>query len=209
MTRIVGIVPVVGREPLAHQTFGSGPLVERAISLIQPSCTSVAVVYGESFKQEPSHDSSVTVVTLPRDRAILVEFLASASQVLLHDPLCPLVPTSFVDDLVSRDSDRTWVGTRPVVDTVKATDGQAITKTVDRETLRVVCSPILVPARGLDAVGWGVEELSDFAMMVSLLRRSGPVELIDAPSASRRVEDVSGLELMESIDAVSHRTRER
>ena len=29
MSRILGIVPVVGREPLAHQVFGSSPLVER------------------------------------------------------------------------------------------------------------------------------------------------------------------------------------
>jgi hypothetical protein len=118
---------------------------------------------------------------------------------VLHDPLCPMTPPDFiaacVDVATARDV--VAVGVRPVTDTVKeVTDGR-LGRTVDRDGLVTVCSPIVLPARVVAALG--SRPATDFVALVSQLRSSYDVELVEAPPAARRVADEDDVRALEAL----------
>lgn len=121
-------------------------------------------------------------------------------RLVLADPLCPLVPAEFVMRLLANASEDTAVaGFRPVTDTVKTVVDDRIAGTIDRESLAIVASPVVLPRR------MPADEpppAHDFALLVTWLRGLGRVELVEAPAIARRVADESALRVLESLDAV-------
>jgi 2-C-methyl-D-erythritol 4-phosphate cytidylyltransferase len=209
MTHLLGVVPVVGRGPLVHGSLSGMPLVERAVALAASVCPTVLVVHADTERVILSARAGLDLVALPEEERVLRHHLQAADLVVIHDPLCPLVPESFVRRLVDNAAGAVMVAVRPVVDTIKATEDGVIAGTVDRERLRVVSSPLVVPAVLLAAVPDLGAALSDLPGLVETLRGQARVELVIAPSVSRRIEDSSSLRLMASVDAVAHRIRER
>lgn len=118
--------------------------------------------------------------------------------VVLHDPLCPLTPPDFIREVVATaESGAVAVGVRPVTDTVKRTAGRELGETVDRESLRQVCSPIALP-------GSVVEALSDwprgaFEEIVATLQQRWPVTYVEAPALARRVDSEESVEVLEAL----------
>jgi 2-C-methyl-D-erythritol 4-phosphate cytidylyltransferase len=209
MVRVLALVPLVGREPLVHGTLGGATLADRAVALVREVTDDVVVVTDETEpKLRWGHRADL--LSIPADLTALVGLLAVTEQVIVHDPLCPLVPGRFLRQLVEGERAPVRVGVRPVVDTVKATGEELVTGTVDRERLRMVSSPLVAPGSLLAELGEQLPAaLSDLTVLVSELRAENLVELVVAPSVSRRIEDTSGLRLLAAVDAVSHRIRER
>jgi 2-C-methyl-D-erythritol 4-phosphate cytidylyltransferase len=119
-------------------------------------------------------------------------------RLVLVDPLCPLIPAEFVRRLLLDDSGDTAVaGYRPVTDTVKTVVDARVAGTIDRESLAVVVSPVVLPARLPDDEP---PPTPDFALLVTWLRGRGPVRLVEAPAIARRVADLSALRVLESVD---------
>lgn len=215
MPDVLGLVPTLGRGPLVHEPFGAAPLFLAAVEILSGLANPpVMVVIGprQARLREAmaSHVTIVDVAECPQDEDRVRATIAGADFVVIHDPLCPLVPARFVRQLLLKArSRRVMVGVRPVVDTIKATINGAIAGTVDRDALRIVSSPVVVPGSRLAGVPDLTTALTHLGLLVQALRMDGGVELVVAPSSSRRVEDRSGLLLMASVDAVAHRTRER
>jgi 2-C-methyl-D-erythritol 4-phosphate cytidylyltransferase len=208
MVRLLALVPLVGRGSLVHGTLGGETLADRAVALLTGLADDVVVVADHTVPRRPQ-DRRTEQLSVPADAEALIGRLKVTERVVVHDPLCPLVPQHFVRQLVEGDPARVRVGVRPVVDTVKATGDELITGTVDRERLRMVSSPLVAPGSLLAELGERLPAaLSDLAVLVSALRQGATVELVVAPAVARRVEDTSGLRLLSAVDAVSHRTRE-
>lgn len=145
-------------------------------------------------------DAGVTAVDLGTEWAGLVD---SGEPFVLHDPLCPMTPAAFIAACVARAvaTGRVVVGVRPVTDTVKAVHDGAVGGTVDREGLRVVVSPIVLPADVVAAID--ALPTTDFAALADWLRESHPVDLVEAPPEARRVADADDVRLLEALTGPS------
>ncbi len=141
-------------------------------------------------------DAGVTAVDLGTEWAGVVE---SGEPFVLHDPLCPMTPAAFITECLARavDLDRVVVGVRPVTDTVKETADGFVGRTVDRDSLVAVASPVVLPG----SVVRQLESLpsSDFAELVVALQERFEVELVEAPPHARRVADESDVRLLEAL----------
>ena len=132
---------------------------------------------------------------------------------LVHDPLCPLAPVAHLVDVLerARRTDGSYTATaavHPVTDTVKTVhqddDGLAVAGTVDREALRTVSTPVVVPDR-CAALVTGTEGAPE---LVERLREHVDVTLVPAPPLARRVHDASGVQLVLGLrDVQEHRRR--
>ena len=161
--------------------LGDVSLVDRAVDLLDGTCSTVMVLRGD--------DAST--------RDDLLERLDSADLVVVHDPLCPLVPPAFVSGLVEQAaSGPPVVAVRPVVDTIKATRDGNVVDTIDRETLRVVSSPVVARPDDLLALGDPMTVIADPVLLAAGLRDRSDAHLVVAPPSARRVEDISGLRLL-------------
>lgn len=123
----------------------------------------------------------------------------SGAPVVLHDPLCPMVPPEFIAECAARayESKVVVVGVRPVTDTVKTVVDGVVTDTVDREGLRAVCSPVVLPA----AVAAALPALPSvhFEVLVPMLREHFPVALVPAPAEARRVASADDVRILEEL----------
>jgi 2-C-methyl-D-erythritol 4-phosphate cytidylyltransferase len=141
-------------------------------------------------------ESGVTPVDLGTEWAGLVD---GGEPFVLHDSLCPMTPGSFIAECLVRavETDTVVVGVRPVTDTVKVVRHGVIGETVDRDTLRTVASPVVLPARvvaELDAL-----PALDFVELVGLLEARFGVEYVEAPSSARRVTSPGDVALLEAL----------
>ena len=126
---------------------------------------------------------------------------AQGAALVVHDPLCPGTPVSFLRQAVreSGASGAVTVGVRPVTDTVRPTDGQdRLGDPVDRDGLWQVCSPVVVPAPVLRALA-GAPSTDDLAELVAGLRAGHEVRLVEAPAAALRVADESDVTVLEAL----------
>lgn len=127
------------------------------------------------------------------------EIALSGEPLVLHDPLCPMTPAEFIAACAVRAAteDVVVVAVRPVTDTVtQVTDG-ALGETVDRDSLRSICSPVVLPASVVAALP-SLPSVH-FDQLVPLLRQHFRIELVPAPAQARRVanqEDVTVLEAL-------------
>ena len=128
---------------------------------------------------------------------------------VVHDVLCPLVTGAFIAELCRRAEERpdaALVAVRPVTDTLKEVVDDRIERTIDREGLVSITSPVVLP-RALVTDPEDVPPVTDFAALVAWLRPRAHVELVRAPSLARRVEHAGAVHLLESLDEVGHRVR--
>jgi 2-C-methyl-D-erythritol 4-phosphate cytidylyltransferase len=187
----LGVVPVDGR--------GSLPF---------------ALVHGESLVAAASWALTTAGATL-FDYGVSFEAVQDAGEMLvIHDPLCPLTPASFLEEAIE-ESGRTGavvVGVRPVTDTVKEYDAGAapgssghpegpgtLGATLDRDELMCVTSPVVLPATVVSAL----DELDtdDLAVLVDTLTRRFPVRHLPAPPLGRRIMDEADLDVLAALSS--------
>ena len=124
----------------------------------------------------------------------------SGADLVLHDALCPMTPPAFVAACLARAraTGRPVVGVRPVTDTVKVVADGLVGQTLDRDDLRAVASPLVVPASVLATMTGPPSP--DPALAVADLAAAGhPVETIEAPPEGRRVASADDLRLLEAL----------
>ena len=176
---VVGVVPTEGR--------GSWPF---------------ALLHGESLVAVASWALGEAGAGLADFTASWAEVQGSEAPLVVHDPLCPATPVPFLVEAV-RECLRTGVvvvGARPVTDTVVHADGEELGERRDREALRAVCSPVVLPA-AVVAVLTEWPPLGDLAELVAALATEHHVSFLEAPPAARRVADESDLRLLEALEA--------
>ena len=144
-------------------------------------------------------EAGVTQVDMGPPWEALVE---AEEPLVLHDPLCPMTPADFIAACVERcaATQAVVVGVRPVTDTLKAVDADGVVQdTVDREAMRQVTSPIVLPA----SVVAGLEGLAstDFAELAADLAARFPVVTLEAPAEGRRVGDEDDVRVLEALTA--------
>jgi 2-C-methyl-D-erythritol 4-phosphate cytidylyltransferase len=175
---VVGVVPTDGR--------GSWPF---------------ALLHGESLVAVASWALGEAGAGLADFTASWAEVRASEALLVVHDPLCPATPVPFLASAV-RECVRTGavvVGARPVTDTVVRAAGEELGDRVDREALRAVCSPVVLPAAVVAALpDW--PPLTDLAELVVALADDHDVTFLEAPPAARRVADDSDLRVLEALE---------
>lgn len=136
----------------------------------------------------------------PVDTGTTWEEIALAGEpVVLHDPLCPMTPADFIAACAVRAAteDVVVVAVRPVTDTVKTVADGVVGETVDREELRTIASPVVLPASVVAALP--SLPTTDFEQLVPLLREHFAVELVPAPAQARRVSDLDEVAVLEAL----------
>ena len=91
------------------------------------------------------------------------------------------------------------VGVRQVTDTVKEYDGRQLGRTVDRDELVCVTSPVVLPATVVAALDF--LELDDLAALVEGLTQRFPVRHLPAPALGRRIVDEADLAVLGALSA--------
>ena len=126
---------------------------------------------------------------------------AAEAPLVVHDPLCPGTPVAFLRSVVTsvRPDGPVLVGVRPVTDTVKRLEADAVGETVDRSGLVSLASPVVLPAAVVAAFpDW--PDLTDLPALVSWLAERFEVSFTEAPAEGRRVVDESDLRLLAATD---------
>ena len=128
------------------------------------------------------------------------ELASEGPPIVLHDPLCPLVPPAFISECVRRvvELGQVVVAVRPVTDTVKRA-GEHLGATVGRDGLLQVVSPLVLPA----SVAVTIDDPSarDLAELTTWLAERGQVQTIEAPADARRVSTEAELRVLEASTA--------
>lgn len=160
-----------------------------------------ALIHGEALVACASWALGESGVT-PVDLGTRWEGVAAAEEpFVLHDPLCPMTPGSFIAECVriAIEGDVVVVGVRPITDTVKSVAGGFVGATVDRAALLCVTSPIVLPASVVAAL----DELPslDFVELVAGLRERFTVEFREAPLEGRRVASPDDVKALEALTA--------
>jgi hypothetical protein len=176
--RPLGVVPVDGR--------GSLPF---------------ALVHGESLVAAASWALTTAGVTLFDYGVSFAAVQDSGEMLVIHDPLCPLTPVTFLTEAIAECA-RTGavvVGVRPVTDTIKERSGERLGATVDRDGLLCVTSPVVLPATVVAAL----DELptDDLAELVAGLTKRFPVRHLPAPALGRRIVDEADLGVLGALSA--------
>ena len=162
-----------------------------------------ALVHGESLVAAASWALSTAGVELFDYSVPFAAVQDAESALVLHDPLCPLTPTGFIEEAVE-DCERTGavvVGVRPVTDTVKEYDGSRLGATLDRDGLVCVTSPVVLPATVVAALD-GLDT-DDFAALVAELSQRFPVRHLPAPALGRRIVGEADLEILVALSRAS------
>jgi 2-C-methyl-D-erythritol 4-phosphate cytidylyltransferase len=173
----MGQVPTTGRGPTPFVTLDGEPLVVLASHALE--------------------DAGVDLVDFN------VELAAVKGQgraLVVHDPLCPLTPVSFLREAIelAGSEEAVVVGVQPVTDTIKTARDGVVGETVDREGLWAVTSPVVLPASMVDDLrDW--PDADDLTALVVSLREKLEVRFLAAPALGRRVDDESSVALLEAL----------
>ena len=163
-----------------------------------------ALLHGESLVAVAAWALGEAGVQLLDFTASRRDVLERGSALVLHDPLCPGTPVSFLTEALQVSEARgvVVVGVRPVTDTVATTSADGVLgATVDRSGLLAVASPVVLPAAVLAGMP-RLPDTDDLAVLVSSLVATlgeDRVLLLEAPAAARRVTDESDLRLVEAL----------
>jgi len=164
--------------------------------------TPFALLHGESLVAVASWALGEAGVELLDFTVGWADVQGLGAALVVHDPLCPGTPATFLAEAVSAavDRDVVVVGIRPVTDTVKTVEGGVLGETVDRAELRAVTSPVVLPASVVATLA-GPPPVGDLADLVAFLRAGHDVLFLEAPPAGRRIVDESDLRLVEALAA--------
>ena len=160
-----------------------------------------ALVHGESLVAAASWALTTAGVTLFDYGVPFAAVQDAAEMLVIHDPLCPLTPVAFVQDVIAEclRSGAVVAGVRPVTDTVKQYDGERLGATVDRDDLICVTSPVALPATVVAALDDLV--IGDLAELVAELSERFPVHYLEAPPLGRRIVDQPDLDVLAALSA--------
>jgi len=165
MSRAVGVVPTDGRGSLPFALL-------HGESLVAMSAWSVG-------------DAEVRLLDFDTPWSAVV---AAELPLLVHDPLCPGTPASFLVEAVERAARDDVV----VVGSTDSSDGPD-----DRSGPRAVASPVVLPVSVIGRIdGW--PSLDDLRGWVADLREQFEVVFVEAPAAARRVSDESDVRLLDA-----------
>jgi len=158
-----------------------------------------ALVHGESLVAAASWavgEAGIQLVDASVDHETVRR---SGRPLVIHEPLCPLAPASFLLDALALaiSTGQVVVGYRPVTDTVKVREGGILGETVDRSGLRAVATPVVLPAEVLAALD--VLDMADLPALVARLAARAPVTWLEAPPLARRITDESDLRILEAL----------
>jgi 2-C-methyl-D-erythritol 4-phosphate cytidylyltransferase len=176
----LGIVPVEGRGSMPFALLDGEPLVSLASWTLE--------------------EAGVELLDFTTSWAEVREEVARrGAPLVIHDPLCPGTPHTFVAETVAASASGAVVaGSRPVTDTVRSADGDTLGESVDRSGLRAVTSPVVIPAAVVAALP-ALPPTDDIADLVTALRAEHEVRFLEAPPAGRRVVDESDLRLLAAL----------
>jgi len=208
VTQLIGVVPLEGRDSLPFVDLHREPMFLHAVRVL----LDVDQLDGRVVVTADPQQLSLAADDLRRHGLPALVEPARAwwaargpGAVVLHDPLCPLVPVSVVErSLRGRTSGEAVVCFRPVTDTIKTVVDEPIVDTIDRDLFAIVTSPVVFDADGSD-----VPPTQDFAELAAWLRARGPVTMRKAPSIGRRVDDPSAVNLLECMDELARTVRKR
>ena len=148
MGAAVGVVPFEGRAGLPFLELDGHALLVHAVRALTGAGIE-RVVLTVDAEHRTVVDELLTR-TRPTASVAVTEpstWWADATRhahLVLVDPLCPLVPASFVATVLARASDGSaHAGYRPVTDTVKTMVEDHVEGTLDRSTLAIVTSPVV------------------------------------------------------------------
>ncbi len=176
--RAMGQVPTTGRGSMPFALLDGEPLVALASFALEDAGVELVEFHVELARLRD------------RDRPLVV-----------HDPLCPLTPASFIREAVGLcvGEDVVVVGVHPVTDTVKRVENGVVGDTVDREGLWTVTSPVVLPASVVVQLDrW--PDADDVPALVRSLRETAEVHFLEAPPLGRRVDDESSLVLLAALE---------
>jgi 2-C-methyl-D-erythritol 4-phosphate cytidylyltransferase len=120
-----------------------------------------------------------------------------------HDALCPMTPPDFLAACVRRAvaEDAVVAGVLPVTDTVKdlvERDGVTLVdQTHDRDRLRRLASPLVLPPSVVATLDDWPDE--DLLRAVTDLRALGPVLFVEAPASAARVSSAADVVRLEAL----------
>lgn len=209
MTQTVGVVPLEGRGSLPFVDLHREVLFLHAIrALLDVDRLAGRVVATVEPGQLAAAVSALDRSDLPamvEDADTWWRTLTGPLTLMLHDPLCPLVPAAFLsrclDEAVSSADRDALVAFRPVTDTIKTVVDDRIVDTLDRDRFGIVASPLVFDhCPGADEP---VPPTADFGALAGWLRGRGTVQLHRAPSLGRRVDDLSAVNLLECMDELA------
>jgi 2-C-methyl-D-erythritol 4-phosphate cytidylyltransferase len=122
-----------------------------------------------------------------------------------HDVLCPATPPELIAACVRRAVERQALAAAVLVvtDTVKELvdggDGPQIGRTLDRDGLRHLVSPLVLPAGVVATLDDWPDD--DLRVVLAGLRSRVAVELVEAPSSALRVHGSADLARLEALTA--------
>lgn len=171
MSRAVGVVPTDGRGSLPFALLHGESLVAMA-----------AWSVGDAEIQLLDFDSPWSAV------------VTAELPLLVHDPLCPGTPASFLVAAVER-------AVRDDVVVVGSTD--SIDEARNRSEPATVASPVVLPVSVIGRIdGW--PSLDDLPGWVAHLSERFDVVFVETPSAARRVSDESDVRLLDASLKTAH-----
>ena len=205
----VGVVPLEGRGDLPLADLHGEPMFLHSVRALVGTPGIGRVVVTAAADHPRTVERMVAHARLHVDVVDPVTWWLEAHvhpRLVLADPLCPLLPSDYVARVLAQAHlDTAVAGYRPVTDTVKTVVDQQIAGTLDRDSLAVVVSPVVLPGHLVRAE---TPPTHDFALLAAWLRKRGPVELVKAPSMARRVGDESALRVLECLDELGRRVHE-
>ena len=179
MPPVLGMVLEAGRGSLPYALVHGEPLVR------------VAVLALEEAGIEPLDPDTDWDEVLAR--------MDEAEALVLHDALCPLTPPELLVRCAVRAAggDAAVVAYHPVTDTLKRVTDGVVGATVDRDGLRALASPVVLPAAVVRRLPSRPDP--DLAAAVAALAEAGvPLEWVEAPAQARRVASTDDLALLEA-----------
>jgi 2-C-methyl-D-erythritol 4-phosphate cytidylyltransferase len=209
MAGTVGLVPLVGREPVACATFRERPLVLSAVDSLSASGVRRVVVMAAGEQLASAAEAlrgspAVELVECPDGESHVRESVSAGDIVVVHEPLCPLVPASVLRHGVDRwEAGTASVAVIDVVDTVKATRDGVVRSTLDRGALRIVASPVVLSGALLQDLPDLTAALSRPASLVAELAGRCPLRMTTASPLAIRVEDASSLRVLAAFGALT------
>lgn len=139
----------------------------------------------------------------------LEQLCADAERIVVHDPLCPLLPAAVLAGCAaSLQPGEAVVGVRPVTDTVKRVSDGWLGATLERDALAVLASPVVFApelVQPLSLLLPTAGDLGDLAALVGALGGLCTLRGVEVPSAGRRVSDAEDLVLLAQLAGVQHR----
>jgi len=202
--RAIGVVVAPVPTALGVHLLRGVRLVDHAVrALVETSGCDVVVVDAEPAAPGGAAAHASDEVRTVRPGLPLSRLAAGYDVVLVHDPLCPLVPARALSaclDAVGPDG--AVVGVLPVTDTVKRVEADVIISTVDRDSLRLLAAPVAFAASLVPALGRllpRAHDLHDLVRLVGVLGDLATVVPVQVPARGRRVDDAEDVAVLECL----------